>query len=91
MSSQYQTIIFKVVVALLARMIIWKFRKASVMKRCLENYLVHQGLKKKKVQEFKTLSLFPREMDLEKILWFFFTNHVNHTYIDVCNMSTSPF
>ena len=52
MSSQYQTIIFKVVVALLARMIIWKFRKASVMKRSLENYLVHQGLKKK-VLEFK--------------------------------------
>ena len=44
LSSQYQTIIFNVVVALLARVIIWKFRTASVIKRCLENYVVHQGI-----------------------------------------------
>ena len=43
LSSQYQTIILNVVVALLARVIIWKFRIASVMKRCLENYVVHLG------------------------------------------------
>ena len=44
LSSQYQTIIYNIVVALLARVIIWKFRIASVMKCCLENYVVHQGL-----------------------------------------------
>ena len=43
LSSQYQTIILNVVVALLARVIIWKFRIASVMKCCLENYVVHLG------------------------------------------------
>ena len=44
LSSQYQTIILNVVVALLARVIIWKFRIASVIKRCLENYVVRQGI-----------------------------------------------
>ena len=44
LSSQYQTIICNVVVALLACVIIWKFRIASVMKRCLENYVAHQGV-----------------------------------------------
>ena len=44
LSSQYQTIIYNAVMALLACVIIWKFRIASVIKRYLENYVVHQGL-----------------------------------------------